>query len=55
MNEMICERKHVFNCRYEIKQSYDSHSRERNFRNCIEIQKPEKFRTSMGFEHLTLR
>ena len=36
------------NCGYEIKSSYDLRSYERNFYNCVE--KPEKFRTSTGFE-----
>ena len=34
-----------------IKWSYDLRSYERNFYNCVE--KPEKFRTSMGFEPVT--
>ena len=41
------------NCGYEIKWSYDPRSYERNFCNCI--KKPENFRTSMGFEPVTLR
>ena len=41
------------NCGYEIKWSYDLRSYERNFCNCVE--KPEKFRTSMGFEPVTSR
>ena len=39
------------NCGYEIKWSYDLRSYERNFYNCVE--KPEKFRTSKGFEPVT--
>ena len=42
------------NCGYEIKWSYDPRSYERNFCNCI-LEKPEKFRTSTGFEPLTSR
>ena len=41
------------NCGYEIKWSYDPRSYERNLRNCVE--KPEKFRTSTGFEPVTSR
>ena len=41
------------NCGYEIKWSYDLRSCERNFCNCVE--KPEKFRTSTGFEPVTSR
>ena len=41
------------NCGYEIKWSYDPRSCELNFCNCVE--KPEKFRTSMGFEPVTSR
>ena len=41
------------NCRYEIKWSYDLRSYECNFYNCVE--KPEKFRTSTGFEPVTSR
>ena len=41
------------NCGYEIKWSYDIRSYERNFCNCVE--KPEKFRTSTGFESVTSR
>ena len=41
------------NCGYEIKGSYDPGSYERNFCNCV--KKPEKFRTSTGFELVTLR
>ena len=41
------------NCGYEIKWSYDLRSYERNFWNCVE--KPEKFRTSTGFEPVTSR
>ena len=41
------------NCGYEIKWSYDLRSYERNFSNCVE--KPEKFRTSTGFEPVTSR
>ena len=41
------------NCGYEIKWSYDLRSYERNFCNCVE--KPEKFRTSTGFELVTSR
>ena len=41
------------NCGYEIKWSYDLRSYERNFCNCGE--KSEKFRTSTGFEPVTLR
>ena len=41
------------NCGYEIKWSYDPRSYERNFCNCVE--KPEKFRTSTGFEPVTSR
>ena len=41
------------NCGYEIKWSYDLRSYERNFYNCVE--KPEKFRTSTGFEPVTSR
>ena len=41
------------NCGYEIKWSYDLRSYERNFCNCVE--KPEKFRTSTGFEPVTSR
>ena len=41
------------NCGYEIKWSYDPRSYERNFCNCVE--KPEKFRTSTGFEPMTSR
>ena len=36
-----------------VKWSYDPHSYECNFSNCIE--KPEKFRTSTGFEPMTSR
>ena len=36
-----------------IKQSHDLRSYERNFYNCVE--KPEKFRTSTGFEPVTSR
>ena len=36
------------NCIYEIKWRYDLRSYERKFCNCVE--KPEKFRTSTGFE-----
>ena len=36
------------NCGYEIKWSYDLRSYKRNFCNCV--KKPEKFRTSTGFE-----
>ena len=38
---------------YEIKWSYNPRSYERNFCNCVE--KPEKFRTSSGFEPVTSR
>ena len=38
---------------YEIKWSYDLRSYECNFYNCVE--KPEKFRTSTGFEPVTSR
>ena len=38
---------------YEIKWSYDLRSCERNICNCLE--KPEKFRTSTGFEPVTSR
>ena len=41
------------NCGYEIKWSYDLRSYERNFCNCI--NKPEKIRTSTGFEPVTSR
>ena len=41
------------NCGYETKWSYDPRSYERNFCNCV--KKPEKFRTSTGFEPVTLR
>ena len=41
------------NCGYEIKWSYDLRSYEHNFCNCVE--KPEKFRTSTGFEPVTSR
>ena len=41
------------NCGYEIKGSYDPLSYERNFCNCVE--KPEKLRTSTGFEPVTSR
>ena len=41
------------NCGYEIKWSYDPLSYESNFCNCVE--KPEKFRTSTGFEPVTSR
>ena len=41
------------NCGYEIKWSYDLRSYKRNF--CNWIDKPEKFRTSTGFEPLTSR
>ena len=41
------------NCGYEIRRSYDLRSYERNFCNCVE--KPEKFRTSTGFEPVTSR
>ena len=41
------------NCGYEIKWSYNLRSCERNFCNCVE--KPEKLRTSTGFEPPTLR
>ena len=41
------------NCGYEIKWSYDLRSYERNFCNCVE--KPEKFRTSTGFEPWTFQ
>ena len=41
------------NCGYEIKWSYDPRSYERNFCNCV--KKPEKFRTSTGFEPVTSR
>ena len=41
------------NCGYEINWSYDLRSYERNFYNCVE--KPEKFRTSTGFEPVTSR
>ena len=40
-------------CGYEIKWSYDPRSYERNFCNCV--KKPEKFRTSTGFEPVTSR
>ena len=41
------------NCVCKIKWSYDLRSYERNFYNCVE--KPEKFRTSTGFEPVTSR
>ena len=41
------------NCRYKNKWSYDLRSYQRNFCNCVE--KPEKFRTSTGFEPVTSR
>ena len=41
------------NCGCKIKWGYDLRSYERNFYNCVE--KPEKFRTSTGFEPVTLR
>ena len=50
-DEMINEIDHILNCGYEIKLSYDPCSYERNFFNCAE--KPEKFRTSTGFELVT--
>ena len=49
---MVYEMNHM-NCGYEIKWSYDLRSYERNFHNCVE--KPEKFRTSTGFEPVTSR
>ena len=49
---MVYEMNHM-NCGYEIKWSYDLRSYERNFYNCVE--KPEKFRTSTGFEPVTSR
>ena len=52
-DEEIYEMNHILNCRYEIKWSYDPCSYERNFSNCIE--KPEKIRTSTGFEPVTLQ
>ena len=41
------------NCGYKIKWHYDVRSYERNFCNCV--KKPEKFRTSTGFEPVTSR
>ena len=41
------EMNHILNCGYEIKWSYDPGSYEHNISNCVE--KPEQFRTSMGF------
>ena len=41
------------NCGYEIKWSYDPRSYERNY--CNYVEKPEKFRTSTGFEPVTSR
>ena len=41
------------NCGYEINWSYDLRIYEHNFCNCIE--KPEKFRTTTGFEPVTSR
>ena len=43
---------HILNCGYEIK-SYDHRSDERNLSNCV--KKPEKVRTSTGFEPVTSR
>ena len=40
-------------CVYEIKWSYDPRSYERNF--CNFVEKPEKFRSSTGFEPVTSR
>ena len=44
---------YFLNCGYEIKWSYDPSSYERSFSNCVE--KPEKFRTSTGYEPVTSR
>ena len=44
---------HILNCGYEIKWSYDPRSYERNY--CNWVEKPEKFRTSTGFELVTSR
>ena len=52
-DEMIYEKNQILNCGYVIKWSSDPRSYERNFRNCVE--KPEKFRTSTGFESVTSR
>ena len=41
------------NCGYEIKWNYDPLRYQRNFCNCV--KKPEKFRTSTGFEPVTSR
>ena len=41
------------NCQYEIVYSYDPRSYDRNFCNCV--KKPEKQRTSTGFEPVTSR
>ena len=40
MNEMIYKMNHILTFGYEIKQSFDPRSYERNFSNCVE--KPEK-------------
>ena len=51
-DEMVYEMNQM-NCGYEIKWSYDLRIYERNFYNCVE--KPEKLRTSTGFEPVTSR
>ena len=53
MNGIPIWNESYMNCGYEIKWSYDLRSYERNFCNCVE--KPERFRTSTGFEPVTAR
>ena len=44
---------HFLQQKQGVKCSYDPRSYERNFCNCV--KKPEKFRTSTGFEPVTSR
>ena len=53
MNQWWIWNESYMNCGYEIKWSYGLRSYESNFCNCVE--KPEKIRTSTGFEPVTSR
>ena len=46
---------HILHCGCEIKWSYYPRSYERNFSNNYCVERPEKFRTSTGFEPVTSR
>ena len=53
INKSMDEMNHILNCGHEIKWSYEPRKFKRNLSNCVE--KPEKSRTSAGFEPVTSR